>query len=112
MQVSEEHRALVRRWCAERVPEPQRDHLRVVYTERAGRITLSTRRAPVFPELSTGWTTEPMAQLRLDAAEERWILLWPDSTGRWHRYPDETKASSPGPLLDLIAADPTGIFWR
>jgi Protein of unknown function (DUF3024) len=111
VEVPEEHRALVRQWCARRVPEGQRDQVRISYTERAGRITLSARRAPVFPELGTGWTTEPIAQLRLVPDEERWILLWPDSSGRWHRYPDESKASSPGPLLDIVDADPTGIFW-
>ena len=37
--------------------------------------------------------------------------MWPDSGGRWHRYPDETKATSPAPLLDIVDADPTGIFW-
>jgi hypothetical protein len=109
--VPDEHRALVRRWCAARIPEDQRDQMRISYSERAGRITLSARRAPVFPELGTGWTTEPIAQLRLLPDEERWILLWPDSGGRWHRYPDETKASTPAPLLDIIDADPTGIFW-
>lgn len=111
MQVPDEHRVMVRRWCASRVPESQRDQLRVSYSERAGRITLSARRAPVFPELGSGWTTEPIAQLRLDSAEDRWLLFWPDSGGRWHRYPDESKASSPSPLLEIIDADPTGIFW-
>jgi hypothetical protein len=111
VEVPEEHRAMVRQWCARRVPDGQRDQVRISYTERAGRITLSARRAPVFPELGTGWTTEPIAQLRLVPDEERWILLWPDSSGRWHRYPDESKASSPAPLLDIIDADPTGIFW-
>ncbi|GAA4758938.1 DUF3024 domain-containing protein [Actinomycetospora chibensis] len=111
VEVPDEHRALVRQWCARRVPEAQRDSLRISYTERAGRITISVRRAPVFPELGTNWTTEPLAQLRLVPDEDRWILLWPDSSGRWHRYPDETKAGSPAPLLDIIDADPTGIFW-
>ncbi|GAA4842815.1 DUF3024 domain-containing protein [Actinomycetospora corticicola] len=111
MQVTDEHRAIVRRWCTRRVPESQRDSMQISYSERAGRITLSCRRAPVFPELATEWSTAPIAQLRYDAADARWVLLWPDSGGRWHRYPDETKASSPAPLLDIVDADPTGIFW-
>lgn len=87
MHVSDEHRAIVRRWCAERVPASQRDTVQISYSERAGRITLSCRRAPVFPELATEWSTAPIAQLRYDAADQRWVLLWPDSGGRWHRYP-------------------------
>ncbi len=111
MHVSDEHRAIVRRWCADRVSEAQRDSVQISYSERAGRITLSCRRAPVFPELATEWSTAPIAQLRYDAADGRWVLLWPDSGGRWHRYPDESKATSPAPLLDIVDADPTGIFW-
>jgi hypothetical protein len=111
MHVTDEHRAIVRRWCAQRVPESQRDSMQISYSERAGRITISCRRAPVFPELATEWSTAPIAQLRHDAADDRWVLLWPDSGGRWHRYPDETKAVSPAPLLDIVDADPTGIFW-
>jgi len=104
-------RMVIRRWCASQVPASQRDSVRISYSERAGRVTLSQRRAPTYPELATGWSTAPIAQLRYDPATERWSLLWPDSGGRWHRYPTEAKATTPQPLLDIVDADPTGIFW-
>lgn len=107
----DDHRAIVRRWCAAQVPDAQRDAVQVSYSERAGRITLTQRRAPVFPELATEWSSSPIAQLRFDPGTEQWTLLWPDSGGRWHRYPDESKAATPKPLLDIVDADPTGIFW-
>ena len=110
VQVPDEHRAVIRRWCAERTPPARRDRVQVCATERAGRVTLSQRSAPTFPELAAEWSTAPIAQLRYDPATHRWTLMWPDTGGRWHRYPDHAR-DTPEPLLAIVETDPTGIFW-
>jgi len=109
VQVPDEHRTAIRRWCAARVPATRRDRVQVCATERAGRVTLSRRSAPTFPELAAEWTTAPIAQLRFDPGTGCWTLMWPDTGGRWHRYPGHAR-ETPEPLLEIVDADPTGIF--
>lgn len=100
---------LIRRFCADRVPEDQRDQTRIEADERGRSVTIVERRAPWHPD-DDEWTATQVAQLRHDPASGRWSLFWSDRNGRWHLY-DETVPGSAADLLEVVAADPTGVFW-
>lgn len=108
-----EYQPLLSRWCAERVPAQTRGSLQVAYTIHGDEITIVQRRPPAYPELNSEWSSTPIARLRYNAPEKGlWRIYLPtdgDEPG-WKRY-DHPPASTPEPLLDEIAADPSSIFW-
>ncbi len=60
----------------------------------------------------------PLAQLRYDAADQSWRLLFvaelrreDPGAPRWQRYPGLAKARGVIELLREIDADPRGLFW-
>lgn len=111
MAVPEDVQAEIRRWCAGRVPEHQRDRLRIGYSVRGDQVTITERHPPAFPELGSAWSSTPVAQLRYNNPEAGlWRIYQPSETDRWARY-DHPPSSDAGPLLDEIVRDPTSVFW-
>ncbi|WP_232661332.1 DUF3024 domain-containing protein [Pseudonocardia sp. TRM90224] len=97
MAVPEETRHQLSRWCADRVPEGERDEHQVGYTIQGDEITIFDRRRPLYPELGTAWSATPIAQLRPE--DDRWAL-YRRADGRWVR--EGTSAAQPLDLLDAI----------
>lgn len=83
MAVPEEIRLRLSRWCAERIPEPEREHRRIGYTITGDDVTISDRRAPRFPELGAEWTSTPLARLHRNEATGGWTLLRASGDGGW-----------------------------
>ncbi len=61
------------------------------------------------PDFGPEWSSVKVAQLR--HRQGTWALYWPDSSGRWHEFDEIRPTKTIGPLLGVIQADPTGIFW-
>ncbi len=95
MSVPEQVRHALSRWCAERIPEAERERHRVGYTIQGPDVTILDRRAPTYPELGAEWTSTPLARLRLDPGG-RWSLLRPGTHGGWVE-----EDSGPDPLVLL-----------
>ena len=95
MQVPEQVRQELSRWCAARIPDAERERRRVGFTIQGSDVTISDRRAPTYPELGAEWTTTPLARLRL-GEDGRWELLRPGRHGGW-----ETEDAGPDPLVLL-----------
>lgn len=63
------------------------------------------------PHPLTGETvTLPVALLNWH--EDRWRLYFRGTRGRWLRMPESPAISRPEPLLDSVAEDQLGVFWR
>lgn len=99
MQVPEQVRQELSRWCAARIPEAERERRRVGFTIQGADVTIVDRRAPTYPELGAEWTTTPLARLRL-VEGGGWELLRPGRGGDW-----EAEDAGPDPLalLDRVA---------
>src|SRR5436309_2444250 len=102
MLLPEETRRRLSRWCADRVPGAERPHRQVGYTVRGSEVTITERRAPLYPELGTAWTSQPMVRLRLvDVAAGRWAAYRPDAVDGGWRSSGEY-AGDPVVLLDQV----------
>lgn len=103
MVLPEEARRRLSQWCADRVPAPERRHRQVGYTVHGAEVTVTERRAPLYPELGTAWTSQPLVRLRLeDPAAGRWAAYLPDGAdGEWTRSGEED--ADPIELLDRVA---------
>ena len=56
------------------------------YTVQGAEVTIIDRRAPAHPRLDAGWTSTPLALLRLDPdGSGRWTLYRPAADGGWTR---------------------------
>jgi len=99
MPVSEEIRTLLSHWCAERVPEAEREQWQIGYTIQGDEITILDRRPPPYPELAAAWSATPIALLRLNDEEPGgWVLYRPIADG-WQR---ETAGHDPIALLEQV----------
>jgi hypothetical protein len=98
-------------FCDSRVPEDLRDEIRIECTRRGKAITIVERRPPWNPDFGSEWSTSKVAQLRCDDSAGTWSLYCPESNGRWHHYGGLPPSRTVQPLLAVIEADPTGIFW-
>lgn len=101
----------VEAYCESRVPEEMRDEMRIECARRGKSITIVERRPPWNPDYGAEWSSVKVAQLRYDESARAWTLYCSDSNGRWHRFNDAAPTKSVKPLLGMIEADPTGIFW-
>jgi DUF3024 family protein len=63
------------------------------------------------PDLSCEWSEIKVAQLRYEDSAGTWSLHCSDSGGRWHVFDDVRPSRTVEPLLAVVEADPTGIFW-
>jgi hypothetical protein len=100
MSVSEEIRSRLSRWCADRVPDAERDHRQVGYTISGAEVIIHDRRAPAYPELDAAWPSVALARLRHDDPEPgRWALYRPVGSDGWRRAAD---GDDPLALLDLV----------
>jgi hypothetical protein len=100
MPVPEQVRQALSRWCAERIPEAERERRRIGYTIQGSDVTILDRRAPTYPELGGPWPSTPLARLRL-AEDGRWSLLRPGRRGGW-----DVEDTGPDPLVLLERVTP------
>lgn len=100
MAVPEEFRTRLASWCRERVPAAERAHRRLGWSIHADEVRINDRRAPAYPELSTAWTSTPLARLRYrDPAPGMWSIYCPGADpDTWRRYGEP--ARDPFDLLD------------
>jgi len=98
-------------YCDSRVPEDLREEIRIECTRRGKSITVVERRPPWNPDFGSEWSTTKVAQVRYDEPAATWTLYCPDSNGRWHVFDEVRPSPTVEPLLAVIEADPTGIFW-
>ena len=105
MGVPEQVREQLATWCAELVPEAERDRRRIGYTTAGSTVTILDRRPPSFPELGAAWTSTSLAQLRAgDPEPGSWRLYIPAAPGsgaRWERV--DPPAEDPFVLLERVA---------
>jgi hypothetical protein len=101
----------VEAYCESRVPQDLQDELRIECTRRGSSITILERRPPWKPDLSAQWSEIKVAQLRYEESAGTWSLHCSDSGGRWHLFDDVRPSRTVEPLLAVVEADPTGIFW-
>lgn len=102
---------LVEAYCDSRVPEDMRDEIRIECARRGKSITIVERRPPWKPDLSSEWSEVKVAQLGHDESAGTWSLHCSDSNGRWHVFDGVRPSGTVEPLLAVIEAGPTGIFW-
>ena len=107
----EEAMRTVEAYCESRVPEDLRQEIRIKCTRRGKSITIVERRPPWNPDLSSEWSEVKVAQLRHDDSAGTWSLHCSDSNARWHVFDQARPSRTVEPLLAMIEADPTGIFW-
>jgi hypothetical protein len=100
MAVPEEIRTRLSRWCADRVPDTEREQRQIAYTIQGGEVTILDRRPPAYPELGAAWSATPLAQLRQDDPESgMWSLYRPAGERDWRR---EFGGDDPLALLDRV----------
>ena len=100
----------VQAYCESRVPKDLREEIRIECKRHGRSITIVERRPPWNPNLSSEWSETKVAQLRYEDSAGTWSLHCSDSGGRWHAF--DVRPSRPvEPLLAVVEADPTGIFW-
>lgn len=87
-------------------------------SRRAGAVQLDGnvhRSAIVVYEITPHPLTQEQVRLPiglLNWRDNRWRLYFRGTRGRWVAYPDSPSLQRPDPLLDCIAQDELGIFWR
>jgi hypothetical protein len=106
-----EAKRAVEAFCASRVPADLQDEIRIECARRGKAVTIVERRPPWNPDFGSERSTSKVAQLRYDDSAGMWSLYWPDRNGRWHHYDEILPSRTVEPLLAVIEADPTGIFW-
>ncbi len=103
--------ARIRDWAAKKVPPELQQRVRLEVAVRGANVTLFELQPPWCPDGGPEWARRPAAQLR-HTGGGFWLLLWPDHSDRWQRYPP---APSPTRDLDslLTELDEDGIclFW-
>jgi hypothetical protein len=97
-------------FCANRIPENVRDHVRLEHRWRGNSLTIAERRAPWREDIGADWTSTDVAQFRYDPASGTWSLYWATSRG-WLLYDGLDPATDVGPLLAEVGEDPNGCFW-
>jgi hypothetical protein len=106
MTLSEDDRQRLSQWCATRVPAGDRARRQIGYTVQGDEITISERRAPLYPELDSAWSSLPLVRLHHESPHSnRWLIYeWESAGRRW--MPSGDHGSDPVTLLDRYAADP------
>ena len=101
----------VQAYCESRVPKDLREELGIECKRQGRSITIVERCPPWKPGLSAEWSETKVAQLRYEDSAGTWSLHCSDSGDRWHVFDDVRPSSTVEPLLAVVEADPTGIFW-
>lgn len=107
----DEAMSAVEAYCESRVPEDMRDEMRIECARRGKSLTIVERRPPWNPDFGSEWSSVKVVQLRYEDSVGAWTLYCSDSNGRWHRFEQAAATKTVEPLLGVIEADPTGIFW-
>ncbi len=97
------------RFCREKIPEIQRDRVRLGYRIEGDIVTLFEER-PRFSDPSA-WIEMPIAQFRYNEKGNTWTLYFPDRDGQWRVYYLNPKADFEV-LLKELDEDPMQIFWE
>ncbi len=98
MDVPEEIRSRLSQWCAEVVPDAEREQQRLGYTIQGDEVTILDRRPPTYPELEVEWSATPVALLRLED-DGGWVLYRAVADGGWQH---ETAGPDPIALLEQV----------
>lgn len=101
----------VREFCRSRVPEDEREHIRVEMEAERGAVTIFECQPPWRPDFGPEWTRQPVARLRFTQQTAAWTLYRPDGDSRFSLYDLIGPTTSIDALLNEIGSDPTGIFW-
>ena len=105
-QVVEKH---LGRYCARRIPEEAKDHVRIAYKIRGNSVTLYEKRpSRLNPDQSTDLS---VAQFRFEPESNQWKLYCSDRRSRWHEYRDLDPSRDFKVLLREVEDDPSAIFW-
>jgi hypothetical protein len=108
--VPKEYQALFSRWCADRVPGHARASLQIGYSIHDDQVTIVERHPPAFPELTSAWSSTPVAQLRYNDPEQGLWQIYQRVDQGWKHY-ELPPAPMPEPLLAEISSDPRSVFW-
>ena len=101
--VPEEIRIRLLHWCTERIPAGERRDRQIGYTIAGDEVTIIDRHAPTYPELSSSWTTTPVARLRAgDPEPGSWSLYRPSGESGWARV---ASGADPLELLAQVSHD-------
>lgn len=103
--------ARVRRWCAARVPERARHHVRVEGQVAPQHLTIVERRPPWREDIGPEWTASPVARPRDTVVDRSWTLYWRDRTLNVHLDDRISPKDRVEDLLGELEHDPTCLFW-
>ena len=101
----------IRELCDARVPQEQREHVRVELEQERQAVNIVERRPPWREDYGPGWSRLPIARLRYVASKRLWTLYYHRHTGRWERYPLLGPSRRLDDLLGELADDPICLFW-
>ncbi len=65
---------------------------------------------PAFVNANASRSKE-VAKFRYSEARNTWTLYWRDSGAKWHRVSNVEPETNISTLLDVVVADPLGVFW-
>lgn len=103
--------ARIRRWVEDRVPDEQKQKVRLELGVHGANVTIFELRPPWCPEVGPDWSRRSVAQLR-HSGSGFWQLLWRNRRDRWERYPlapDVTRDLDS--LLNALDDDGVSLFW-
>ena len=113
MPFSDIQRQLVRKivggFCEQKVPDHQKNQVRVFYDIKGYTVTLIQSK-PSFPG-SHLWTDYSIAKLKYDPRTFKWQLYAKKSPDEWEGYPGLELTQNLQSLIDEIASDPLNVFW-
>jgi hypothetical protein len=96
-------------FCRKHSSAPGADRLRYIYQfEASAALLLEQRPGFMNPD---DWVSVPRAKFRYSQARNEWSLYWSDANNRWHRVSDVKAAKDIQVLLQVVVADPLGVFW-
>lgn len=101
--------AYLDRFIVNRVPKHAQNKVRIGYIAKGMIITLFEQR-PYFKNKAI-WTKSDIARVRYSKTDGTWTLYYRDRNGKWHVYDPLPPTPDIGAVLQVIKADPTGIFW-
>lgn len=96
-------------FCAQHSSAAGADRQRYTYGLEPSSAVLIEQR-PSFMKPSE-WTSKPIAKFRYSEARNVWSLYWVDANERWHRVSNVKTEKSIQKLLEVVLADPLGVFW-
>ena len=106
---SSQAEAALEEFCRKHSAAPSADRLRYIYEMQLNAAVLIEQR-PGFMN-PNDWVSRPIAKFRYSEARNEWSLYWVDSSQKWHRVTNVKANKDIRVLIDVIVADPLGVFW-